>query len=319
MKKCVALLALMLSVIGCSTSEIENENPVVLIEPQLKAERVFFKDWEDFGKEYAKVSKLSNEEIFGENNYLLSFQNDESREKLSPALNKFMNKNNEFQVGNEIMWFKDGDFYSFNLENEKSLDSLKVNYKNIPVNQNIVVSKVNESKPDNAGLSNRVYLNPNGGVGPGYQYEFRRQSYFDCGSTVNEGVSGRGLKYVNELFTERISAGPNYLCSLYLKVKLEWNPSGRKWRAAGEKRTIVVDVSGQTSLTTVTGSIIPATISSVRVNKSFSCSQDQTILLQGLAFGAVPPGSWVIDITGTVYQKINGDVDQNAWTNYVNW
>lgn len=262
---------------------------------------------------------MSNEEIFGENNFVTSIQNDENREILSPALNKFLNKDNEFQVGNEIMWFKEGNFYSFNVKDEKSLVSLKLNYENIPVSKSVVVSKINESDRKKGGLNNRVHLNPNGGIDGRYQYQFRRKSYFDCGSNVNQGMPARDQKYVNELYAERVTSGPNYLCSLYLRVKLEWNPSGRKWRAAGEKRTIIVDLSGQTSLTTVTGAIIPATTTAVRVNRIFNCSQDQTILLQGIAFGAVAPGNWVVDITGTVYQKINGDVDANAWTNNVNW
>jgi hypothetical protein len=313
------MMVLLMSIVSCNTSEVEDKKTIAFKETELKTERVFFKDWVNFGKEYTRISELSNDEIFGENNSLLSFQDDVTRKNLSPALNKFLNKDNEFQVGNEIMWYKDGNFYSFNINDKKSLDILKLNYKNIAISKNIVVSDVIESKNVKGGLSNRSYLDPNGGAGPGYQYEFRRQSYFNCGSTVNEGVSGRGLKYVNELFAERISLGPNYLCSLYLKVKLEWNPSGRKWRAAGEKRSIVIDISGSAGLTTVTGSVIPATVGAVRVYKTFDCSQDQTILLHGVALGAAPPMRWAIDMTGSIYQKINGDTDQNAWTNYVNW
>jgi hypothetical protein len=319
MKKCVALLALMLSVISCNTSDVENENPVALNDSQLKTERVFFKDWENFGKEYAKISKLSNEEIFGENELMSIIQNDESRENLSPALNKFLNKNNEFQVGNEIMWYKDGDFYSFNIIEEKELNNLKLNYKDITVSEKIVNTKISQPKLNDNGFNKRVFLNPNGGIDARYQYQFRRQAYYDCGSTINEGRPTRDQKYVNELYAERVSSGPNYLCSLYLRVKLEWNASGGKWRFAGEKRTIVVNLSGQTSLTTVTGAIIPYTSSGVNVNQTFNCSQNQTILLSGFAFGAVAPGSWVVDITGTIYQKINGDFDGNAWTNNVNW
>lgn len=43
MKKCVALLALVLSVVSCNTSEVENENPVAFNKSQLKTERLFLK------------------------------------------------------------------------------------------------------------------------------------------------------------------------------------------------------------------------------------------------------------------------------------
>ena len=239
-------MALLLSIISCSTSEVQNEDPVASNEVQLKTKRVVFKDWEDLGKEYVKVSKLSNEEIFGENELMSIVENDESRENLSPALNKFLNENNEFQVGNEIMWFKDGSFYSFNVKDEKLLDSLKLNYKNIPVSEKIVISKVSESKPDNGGLSNRTSIDTNGGTDARYQYQFRRQSYYDCGSTVNQGTPTRDQKYVHEIHSESVNGWQ----SLYLRVKLEWNPSGGKWRFAGEKRTIIVNISGNAVLTT---------------------------------------------------------------------
>lgn len=317
MKKCVALLALMLSVISCNTSDVENENPVALNDSQLKTERVFFKDWEDFGKEYAKISKLSNEEIFGENELMSIIQNDESRENLSPTLNKFLNKNSEFQVGNEIMWFKDGDFYSFNIKEEKRLNNLKLNYKDIPVSERIVVSKISDSRLNNGNkLSSRVEINPAGGIDARYQYQFRRQAYYDCGSTINQGRPTRDQKYVNELYAERISSGPNYICSLYLRVKLEWNPSGRKWRAAGEKRTIIVDISGWAELLFQSGAVSGKNFN---IQKSFYCSQDQSILLHGEVANGGAPVKWTTNITGSIYQKINEDWEQNAWTNYVSW
>lgn len=319
MKKCVVLVMLLLSIVSCSTSEVENDKSESLEESQLKTERVFFKDWSHFAKEYQRISKLSNEEIFGENNFEFSINNDESRENLSPALNKFMNKNNEFQVGNEIMWFKDGDFYSFKTEDEKSLNDLKLNYKNMPVSGNIVTSKIDESKLEKKGLNNRVYLNPRGGINAKYQRQFRRKAYFDCGSTVNQGMPHRDQKYVHELYAESISSGYSYICSLYLRVKLEWNPSGGSWRFAGEKRTIAVNLSCATSYTTTTGSIVPSSYKSTMVNKTFNCSQNQNILLRSEVVGIAPPSSWVIDITGTIYQKINGDLEENAWTNSVNW
>jgi hypothetical protein len=313
MKKCLALLVLMLSVISCNTSEIENENPVAFSESQLKTKRAFFKDWEDVSKEYSRISKLRNEEIFGENKLMSIIQNDESRENLSPALNKFLNENNEFQVGNEIMWFKNGNFYSFDVKDEKLLDSLKLNYKNIPVSKNIVVGKVSESKYDNRGLSNRTSIKTNGGTDARYQYQFRRKSYYDCGSTVNQGMPTRDQKYVHEIHSEVVN-GWN---SLYLRVKLEWNPSSGKWRSAGEKRTIVVNIAGSAVLTTTYGAEIPSSFGQFTVNQTFNCSQDQTILLHHFEVFGSP--QWNVNITGTIYQQINGDVYYNAWTNNVNW
>ena len=57
------LICLMLSVVSCNISDIENENPIALNESQLKTERVFFKDWEDFGKEYSKEYGFTEGEI----------------------------------------------------------------------------------------------------------------------------------------------------------------------------------------------------------------------------------------------------------------
>ncbi|WP_281228502.1 hypothetical protein [Flavobacterium aquiphilum] len=313
MKKCIVLMVILFSIASCDSPQTENESPVASKESGLKTERVFFKDWTDLTNEYARISKLSKEEIFGENDYESIIQNDESRENLSPALNKFMNKDNEFQIGNEIMWFKDGNFYSFNVKDEKILDSLKLNYKNIPVSEKIVTGIVSESKSNNKGLSSRTSIGTNGAIDARYQYQFRRQSYYDCGSTVNQGTTTRDQKYVHELYTETVN-GWN---SLYLRVKLEWNPSGGKWRFAGEKRTITVNISGNAILTTTYGDEVPGTYGQFAVNQTYNCSQDQTILLYySQDFGSP---QWHVDITGTIYQQINGDAYYNAWTNYVNW
>ena len=304
-------------IFSCSTNEIQPLNPEA---EALKSERNYFKNWEDFNSRYVELAKSSTEQT-SEDQSSISIDDEASRD-LSPALNKILNKNKEFQIADEIIWYNKGDFYSINAKDESKIQDLKSDYLNLPLCKNIVISAVKTSDEEKSNAVNsRTAIGTNGAINAKYQYEFYRQSYYDCGSTINQGYSSKKVKYVHELYTEVIYSGLQYNYFLYLRIKLEYNNTGRSWKFAGEKRTINVNITDDSNLVGVTGFLVAnnnAPYGATNIVQSFSCSQDQKILLR---YNATPTSlsTWSASVTGTIIHKINGDYSGNEWTNHVNW
>lgn len=316
MKK-LTIFFLLTAIFSCSTNEIQ---PLNSEEVALKSERIFFKNWEDFNSKYIELAKSSNEQTT-ENSPSNSIDDDSSRD-LSPALNKILNKKKEFQIGEEIIWYNNGVFYSINTKDAGKIEDLKSDYLNLPICKNIVISNVKTSnfKKNNA-INNRTVIGTNGSMDARYQFQFYRQSYYDCVSATNQGPSSKKIKYVHELYTEVIYDGGQYNYFLYLRIKLEWNYSGRSWKAAGEKRTININITDDSQLVGVTGFLVGnnfAPYGATNIVQSFNCSLDQKILLR---YNATPISlsAWSASVTGTITHKINGDSSSNEWINYVNW
>jgi hypothetical protein len=303
-------------IFSCSTNEIQPLNSEAIA---LKSERNYFKNWEDFNSRYFELAKSSNEQTSDDQSS--TYLDDDASRNLSPALNKILNKNREFQIADEIIWYNNGSFYSIKEKDEKRIQDLKLDYLNLPICKNIVISMVEASNQEKNITKNSITpLGISGAVDARYQYEFYRQSYYDCGSTINQGYSPKKLKYVHELATELITSNMQRNYYLYLRIKLEYNLSGNKWRPATlEKRTINVNITDDSRLVPNTGFVFPHVTNNIV--STFSCSYDQKILLR---YGAdsvlfAPNTRWDASVTGTIIHSVNGDYFGNEWTNYVNW
>ena len=303
------MLFFLLSLISCSTSENENLQTIPEVSA-LKNERVYFKNLDEFDSKYTELSKTNVD------------QNSDDNSNLSPAMNQILNKNNEFQISKEIIWYNEGIFYSINIKNEKKIDKLKQDYKNLPKTNIITVNSIKISNSEKRDISNnRTVLNTGGGIDARYQLEFRRISYTDCGSTINQGPSNAKIKYVHEVYSETIRNGYTDTHYLYLRIKMEWY-NGSRWKMAGEKRTINVNISDNSQLIGLGGHLVPNNFAPYGINyinSSYSCSGDKTILLRSNSVSAGIVSQWSAEVSGTIYQKINGDSYQNEWNNYVNW
>lgn len=303
-------------IFSCSTNEIQ---PLSSEAVALKSERNYFKNWEDFNSRYFELAKSSNEQT-SDDQSSNSIDDDASRD-LSPALNKILNESKEFQIADEIIWYNKGAFYSINAKDEFKIQELKSDYLNLPICKNIAISVVETSNlAKNTTKTSISPLGISGAVDARYQYEFFRQDYYDCGSTINQGSSPKKLKYVHELVTELTTSGMQRNYYLYLRIKLEYNVSGRSWRPATlEKRTINVNITDASRLVPGTGFVFPYVINNIVT--TFNCSYNQQILLRYGADSKVfaPNTRWDASVTGTITHKVNGDSSANEWTNYVNW
>lgn len=312
----LSMLLLLSVFLSCSTNETQTLDLENLAS---KNERMYFKNWEDFGEKYQDLSKLNEE---NSNKTQSDFSEDESSTDLSPSLNKMLNKNKEFQVLDEIIWYKNGVFYSINIKNQDKVNSLKTDFLNLPVCEKITISPVkilNQEKNDTN--NSRTLIGTNGSINAIYQLEFNRTNYYDCVSAIDQGPVSAKVKYVHELYTERISTGGAYACYLYLRLKLEWRNNSGKWNFAGEKRNIDVNITDDSKLVSTTGFLVEnnyAPYGATNIVRSFSCSQNQTILLRYNTV-LVPLSQWSASVTGTITHRINGDNPANVYYNTVNW
>lgn len=275
-----------------------------------------FKSWGDFLDYYLLLSKKTTENSLQTKNKI---KTNESLSILSPALNEILDQENEIIINNNIYWYFDGNFY--NLGNNRDL---KKNPYKLVASKDIIISKKELFQESTNETSNRFDLN-HGSIDARYQKEFYRQSYYDCVSSTNYGPTTRKLKFVHEIYSESFTTGAQYHNTLYLRIKLEWNPSGNKWRGASEKRNIYLNITDNSYLTNnnqmvnAVSQIGRPNGTPVNISDSFTCSNDRSILLRHYyTFGPVY-SKWSVDINGVIEHEINGDRWNNKWVNYVSW
>lgn len=311
MKK-LFLLIISIATIGCTNDDKEITQSSNL--------RKNFKNWEEFSKEYIKLTgnltsySVKSLQLMDENN---------DRYELSPILNEFLDENDEFEVENKIIKFHKGHFYSFNKSDYSKIDFSKIDFTILTPIENIKVETVNDSiSTDNQ----RITMGVNN-LNSLYQKEFFRQSYLDCSTNTLYGPTTKKQKYVHELKTERIIAGALYNYNLYLVLKLEWNSSGNTWKYAAEKRNMYVNIYENSYLTDYNGIVYaPSAISTlptatVQQNKniSFNCANNVSIHLRSYNIYGSGYVQWSVEVLGDIRHQINGDANINKWYNNVSW
>jgi len=210
--------------------------------------RLIFENSEDFHKTFLELSKMSSiDELYlwaqSKNHNSLLYSEDSSLEKYPDALRVILNRDFECEVGDSIIWFKDGNFYAFP-KHSQNLNELKRNFTT-----EFIIWSINSKVVSDSELSgdNSLKSLPSGfklrmnSISAPHQHEFNQQWYQPCGATQREKNVGK-RKYVHEIVDVTFASypGPVYTSYLYLKVKLEWK--GTRWRPASEKRNISISV-----------------------------------------------------------------------------
>ncbi|HTN05950.1 hypothetical protein [Agriterribacter sp.] len=229
-----------------------------------------------------------------------------------PSYLAILNNKGEVRIGDEIVWYHGGKKYYIPIEKEISLEKIKLSPEKIE-KFSIAGSKVIEvkdEKPDFSG-SRRLYITPSGGLDARHQHEFN-QVY---------PPSGGARKYVHEIrtFFDSYWISPSvYIWNAYISlyIKMEWKNSKGKWKPAGETRDVSVNISGQATINTP-GQGGYAIGPLIQQNNSLQVNSDYIIPLAHFnGSGTLPSNAqWSLDLTGTIYQHVVGDISQNAWYN----
>lgn len=311
-------MLLLLTFIGLLSCEQENEDSIISQEPQdnVSSEIINdlfqFKDWDEFGKTYAKFSKLTVDEL-----KTISFYDYEKNIEASPAINGILNKENKFMVDNKVIWFHKGNFYE--LDDTVAMKSQKPDISQLKEVGSVSQQPLYFDTSSNTESRGRVIINN--------QKEFRKQSYIErCGNGKIQGPSPRAFKFVDEVYHELVIYGFRkvYYYSLRFRTKLEYNRRRRSWRHSGESREISINLNNSSFMWLYGAFPIPTTTNGHYIRRSITfnsnCSSNQDFLLYSIdAAGMIPGASWVINLSGTVTQKMVGDVNRNRWRDVIQW
>ncbi|WP_299899714.1 hypothetical protein [uncultured Aquimarina sp.] len=311
MKKIIFLLAISIGLISCEKESFEPIENNTNLESTTKEDIFVFKDWEEFRDLYDKFSSLDTEEL-----QAVSFFTYDKNPNMSWAFQGILNKDNQFIVADKTIWVDNGKFYE--LDGHKALAEQKSN-KNL-LKQVGSVSQAPIASSSQGNLAKTVAISN--------QHQFRKQKYIEnCGAGITQGPSPRAFKYVHEAFAETISYGSplyrQYLYRLSLRVKLEYNHRGNSWRASGEGRDIEIRLTNNSFLTNHLGQNLNTGGGSTVIRNitfSNSCHSDKQQLLSSInAAGPIPNSFWSVNVSGTVTEKMFGDVESNRWKDTINW
>lgn len=310
MKKIILIASILIN-LSCT-----HDNELLITD---KKEINNFGSWTEFVDEYSRYANSMTDYSDKLKNIIKS---DETLLKISPALAELFSESKQFIVNDTLYSFFKGNIYE---------SAVKSNPKQRKITSKIIISTKLNKQDINVNLNNqttssifRMNLGHNQ-IDARHQFEFFRQSHSGCDQVANLNPSPRKYKYVHEIFSESINAGFVQTNLLYLRIKLEWNPSSNRWRQASERRNININIVDNSYLVGSNNAIVfahspinrPATIP-VSINQNFSCSQDQTILLRQFNITQ----SWTqysVSITGEITHHINGDTWSNRWVNSSYW
>jgi hypothetical protein len=326
---------------SCKKEPFQKENPVQasLAEGIRTANgRLVFKDNEAFYKTMEVLDK-SNDETrvnFEKKPGFISFRNainnvaedhaysvaETELMNMPPAIQLMLNSNGEVQVGNDIIWYNNGTKYYVPETDAAQLEKIKQN-PDMAAAAKKSSYFLKFSKPkSNTGTSS-------GGIVPNWVYlsnsaDARHQREF----WQNSPAAGN-RKYVHELgvYTDYYYVAPNtcgqatysYYTGCYLYIKMEWR--GRRWKPAGETREINYNIncSGSTSVARGCGIVDNF---GFNVNPVANTTSNGTYTITMFTFSNLTvsnsgyyPIGWSVNVEGTIYQHVVGDVTSNEWYN----
>lgn len=298
-------LAILLAIPSCTP---EDDNVSIA-----QSDRLKFSSMDDFHATYSVLSKIQAIDELqawadSRNHSTLLGSEDPAIENYSEVLKTILNKDFEFEVGEDVIWFNKGTLYSFSKDQVPDRSALKQNPESCTKIGSVHLSAMEVSSDLTQGRTATIGL-PLDGLDARNQKEFGIQSYQPCGGSF-AWISGL-RKYVHEVYNETYRTYPTAYSYQYLRIKLEYK--GNKWRPAGEQREIVINVSG--SITPL-ASGFPSNPYSV--NLSRDCySGNLVILLNTVAYGpgVISLPNVALSMTGSIYHRIKGDNVGNAWTN----
>lgn len=310
MKLSSLLLAMTILVtFSCNQDEI-NVHPS-------KTDRLSFEGMEEFRETYLSLAQISSIEELEQwannrNHSTLLHSEDRSLINYSDAFKTILNKDFEYQIGQNIIWFHDGILYSFSQDQIPNLNVLKKDPANC-AKFGEVRSMVIENSHATQDVRTATTDLPFDGLDARNQKEFSQRYYQPCGST-RRSLEGK-RKYVHEIYDETFLSypGPVRFSFLYLRIKLEYKNRKGRWKPAGEQRETRIQVSGNVH--------IPGTpvTSNFSINTSRDCYSGNwaTLILDPNHGPDYLLGSprWVVSMRGSIYHRVKGDNASNAWTN----
>lgn len=320
--KLFVLITLLGFLLSCSENEFEKQDSISSL--KVENDRLAFSSSEELQKTLTELNSKSNSELkqwiksYDFESFLNKTASGEELEDFSTSdltkaplsIQAILNAEGEVKVGETIVWYNNG-LKHFIPNNDENL---------------LIKTKLDPSLDKNPGWYS---VKPYNGIGSkenvaeGRSYisslDARHQKEFTY-------INGTQRKFVHEIniYTEvsyYFANGQGYqsYSIAYLNVKLEYKTSKGKWRVAGEPRNISINLAMASPQYYSSGSLlVPIVTPSTAVNLTFNNSQDRYNIVLASGSGPTYYGyspAWNIDVSGTIYQYIVGDLTSNAWYN----
>jgi hypothetical protein len=273
---------------------IDNNDPTVA---------TFLENKKDFASLYSRISAYySIDEEIPESlsQYLES--------GLPASFQKVLNSDGEIEIGDQIIWYNNGFKYFINKTDQVKLKEIKNNPGRADVEKTPFGSKITPLKVmSTAGA--RTWMGLDRGPDARWQREFWQYA-----------PAAGWRKYVHEIqaYTEANSNGYLLIWNtrVLLRIKMEWK--GRTWKPAGEAREVSYSLTCNNVLLNAPpfGYGIPP--NSVFTGTVTQSGDVQRMIAQASGSGTFLNMGWDVDIRGTIYQHVAGDVQTNEWYNTAN-
>lgn len=303
MNRVIYLLAVIALLMSCSKGEYENPDVVGLenlnsfasLDDFLKASNDIESD--DL-KEFCSTN-IPNSYILAENNYM----SDDLYESMDKSELAYFNPDGYVLINDSIYFLSNNSVYKVGLDQQDKIEKIRNNKLNADP---IIIYSLTFITPD---ILKSTSIG-SGGLDARHQKEFNQKYYY---AKKVEGLR----KYVHEIYcqTTRRYLGPGVWLAnskVYLRVKLEYKGSGG-WKSAGEDREIKVHVGYTCHLGNTAIDI------SDYLNEDISKSNDKTFKLVDFSGPVYTDVNWMVTMSGTIYQKVIGDIPSNGWTNSAVW
>jgi len=220
-----------------------------------------------------------------------------------------LNEKGEVKIGNDIIWYHNGNKYWIPASEEADLETIKQKPE--------LIKEVHPYVTKNVQSTNaRVDLG-NQGLDARNQYEF-----FPLSAINGQGLVGSNRKFVHEIYGKYDYMGKDggadiWRASVVLRLKMEWKGS-HGWNAnASEERSESVSVTGSVALpgmSRFSSWILGPTINANQSTPSTRENIDITLATAEVV-GAVPP-TWNVEVNGTITSYFVGATDASGkWVN----
>ena len=222
-----------------------------------------------------------------------------------------LNDKGEVKIGNEIIWYHNGNKYWIPASEEANLESIKQDPAQLKKFSPYVTTTLNS---ENA----RVDLG-NTSLNAQNQHEF-----FPISALSGQGMVGSNRKYVHEIYgkvdpyTDPSLPGIQlYRAHVILRLKMEWRGCCDWNPNASEERSESVAVTGTCTLpgmSRLSGYIQGPTFNITDSRPSTHENIDITLVIADVV-GALPP-TWSVEINGTITSNFIGSTEASGkWFN----
>jgi hypothetical protein len=222
-----------------------------------------------------------------------------------------LNENGEVKIGDEIIWYHNGNKYWIPASEEANLATLKQNPAQIKKFAAYTTTLFNS---ENA----RVNLG-NTGLNAGNQYEF-----FPISALNGQGMVGSNRKYVHEIYgkvdpyTDPTLPGIQlYRAHVILRLKMEWRGCCDWNPNASEERSESVAVSGDATLPGMSrlSSYIQGPNFNITDSRPSTHENIDVTLVIADVVGALP-STWSVAVNGTITSNFIGSTPASGqWIN----